>query len=430
MGSEALRRGVRGGCYGAVVTRAASANPGGGASARRDGLAGPRPVDPERAGPRSGPAVCCGRRRFVVGSAAGLLASACKPRGGFHYPGGRTVPADRLSEVVGPRVSAVRVPLAKIRIGGHRGRVSYLAEWPGRFRGTVTVAGNELLSLAFSEAGYQLVDKLADPPGYVEGTDARCAIARLLGVSLAPEAFVSLVCGGAPVAADVVFHPAGYDGRRQAERLRGVTAAGPTEVWIRPVSEAPDAPWVLVGAVVPAGGGGRAEVLYGGWHTIEGVWFPTQWTARSPGTGKDVHIRLDQVDLSPPWAPPKDEDRPEPPPSVADPGKDRDRTEIPGSASAEDPDEGWEEGGAWENEDAPGVGRAGPDAGEAGEISGSGVGHGGSGPSGHARATTGTGGPGRKAHRGPAARSVPARYRLAPPPGLPRRPDPCERGAR
>ena len=365
----------------------------------------------------------------MVGSTAGLLAFSCKARGVFHYPGGRAVPAGRLGEVVGPRVAAIRVPLAKIRIGGHRGRVSYIAERPGRFRGTVTVAGNELLSLAFSEAGYQLVDKLADPPGYVEGADARCAIARLLGAPLAPEAFVSLVCGGVPVADGAVFRPAGYDERRQAERLRGVTSAGPLEVWIRPVSDAPDAPWVLAGAVAPADDGGRAEIHYGGWRSIEGVWFPTRWTARSPGTGKDVHIRLEQVDLSPPWAPVAEAGRPAVPPGAGG-GGDRDGAETRAPASPEDPDEGWDDGGAWENEDVPGLGRAGSDAGESDEGTGTGAEDAGTGSGGRAPGTAGAGELGRAGGRGPTVGSVPARYRLAPPPGLPRRPDPCERGAR
>jgi hypothetical protein len=67
----------------------------------------------------------------------------------------------------------------------------------------VQVAGNEAMSLALTERGYQLrwPGRLGDglERGFYEGPPASCAVERLVGVSLEPQAIVSLALGGAPM---------------------------------------------------------------------------------------------------------------------------------------------------------------------------------------------------------------------------------------
>lgn len=140
------------------------------------------------------------------------------------YAAGQAPPAAELLGTAAPKISALQVPVAKIRIGrAPSGNLMFLAQKPGRFSGQIQIAGHEFVSLAFNERGYTLRNVAADnlPAGFFAGPPADCAIQRLLGVPFAARELVSLVLGGAPVLApphEVVAQS--WDARHGHEVLR------------------------------------------------------------------------------------------------------------------------------------------------------------------------------------------------------------------
>ena len=100
-----------------------------------------------------------------------------------------------------PQIEAVQVPKAKVVLNrALRGDMAFIAQAPGRFRGGVAFAGNELVTLAFHEEGYALRYKLdAFPQGYYEGPPDGCAVQALLGINIETDSLVSLLLGGAPL---------------------------------------------------------------------------------------------------------------------------------------------------------------------------------------------------------------------------------------
>lgn len=121
------------------------------------------------------------------------------------YAKGDEPAVEELLAATEPPLQSIQVPRAKVRQGGGpAANLMLLAESPTRFAGTIQVSGQELVSLAVNEEEYGLrwigsrsVEGLT--PGYYSGPPSRCAVEALLGVDLEPEAFVSLVLGGAPV---------------------------------------------------------------------------------------------------------------------------------------------------------------------------------------------------------------------------------------
>lgn len=117
-----------------------------------------------------------------------------------YAPGNKPLPEDLLARAR-PQIEAVQVGEAKVVLNRTvRGDLAFIAQQPGRFRGSATFKGNELATLALHEKGYQLRYKMdAFPAGFYEGPSGQCAVRPLIGVELAPEALVALVLGGAPV---------------------------------------------------------------------------------------------------------------------------------------------------------------------------------------------------------------------------------------
>lgn len=148
------------------------------------------------------------RSRLLAPVFAALLAAAaagCRPPEILPpYATGQAPEPDALLGAAAPKISALQVPVAKIRIGrAPSGNLMFLAQKPGRFSGQIQIAGHEFVSLAFNERGYTLRNVAADnlPTGFFAGPPADCAIQRLLGVPFAARELVSLVLGGAPVLA-------------------------------------------------------------------------------------------------------------------------------------------------------------------------------------------------------------------------------------
>jgi hypothetical protein len=134
-----------------------------------------------------------------------LGAAACRPKPtAAPYEVGRGPEAAALIAGARPQLDAIAVPEAKVVANRVlRGNLSFLAQAPGRFRGSVQVSGNELVTLAFTEDGYALRYKLdAFPTGFYHGPPSACAVEALLGVALDTEDLVALVLGGAPIIAE------------------------------------------------------------------------------------------------------------------------------------------------------------------------------------------------------------------------------------
>ena len=120
------------------------------------------------------------------------------------YAAGQAPAAAQLLALVAPRIDALQVPSAKVRVGrSPAANLMFLAQRPGRFSGQVQIAGRELISLAFHEQGYALRNVAADglDLGFYSGPPADCAIRRLIGVPFAKEELIALVLGGAPMIA-------------------------------------------------------------------------------------------------------------------------------------------------------------------------------------------------------------------------------------
>ncbi len=117
------------------------------------------------------------------------------------YAAGQAPTPEVLLAAVAPRISALQVSSAKVRINrSPQANLMFLAQKPGRFSGQVQIAGRELVSLAFSEDGYALRNVAADglPAGYYAGPPADCAIRQLIGVPFSANELIALVLGGAP----------------------------------------------------------------------------------------------------------------------------------------------------------------------------------------------------------------------------------------
>lgn len=128
--------------------------------------------------------------------------------------------APALLELTRPHLQALQVPRAKIRQGRSLSGTLMLAAQasPPRFAGSITAAGNELVSIAVNEERYAL-RWLRDEglrSGFYAGPPSACAIERVLGVALSTEDLVALLLGGGPMIANARI----VDQRWEGERLR------------------------------------------------------------------------------------------------------------------------------------------------------------------------------------------------------------------
>jgi len=130
---------------------------------------------------------------------AGFAAVACRHKPPY-APGQGPEPPELL-EASARQIEAVQVADARVVLNRlQRGKLAFIAMAPARFRGGVSFAGNELVTLAFHEEGYALRYKLdAYPQGFYEGPPDGCAVRALLGIDIDTESLTALVLGGAPV---------------------------------------------------------------------------------------------------------------------------------------------------------------------------------------------------------------------------------------
>ncbi len=139
---------------------------------------------------------------LAIATAAILAAPACRPKAiDAPYADGKApTPAELLARAA-PQLPAIQVGQAKVVANrALRGNLAFLAQAPARFRGTVGIAGNELVTLSYTEEGYALRYKLdAFPSGFYHGPPSSCAVEALLGVAIDETDLVALVLGGAPV---------------------------------------------------------------------------------------------------------------------------------------------------------------------------------------------------------------------------------------
>ncbi len=272
-----------------------------------------------------------------------LVATAgCRQTTPAPYAEGRGPTAAALLSLAAPQTAAMIVPDAKVVLNRvARGNLAFLAQQPQRFRGSVQVSGNELVTLAVHEDGYALRYKLdAMPTGFYHGPRAECAIRSVLGIDMAQEDLVAAVLGGAPViAGDRQIVSQGWDDGAGVEKLVVANATHVEELRFSLVKGS----WRFVGARLwtRKADGGKGQQLWQldheGLHAVGKATLPGKTTIRSPGKRKDnlVVITYRDRDLDPPFAK---------------------TTDDAGDDAGDDvgPDDGaWEGGGAdgWEGED-------------------------------------------------------------------------------
>ena len=257
-----------------------------------------------------------------------------------------------LLDAAEPSLDSIQVPRAKVRQGvGPAAGLMLVAESPGRFSGTIQIAGNELVTLAVNEEVYGLrwvggrEGAKALAPGYYEGPPSRCAVATLLGVDLEPEALVDVVLGGAPlIDGPHELLDRRWDRKQGRELVRIANASHEQELAFAWVEGA----WRFVGASLWVRGAGEPQWLWtirhGDLREVEGVLLPKKTEIRQPkanGKGEQVLNVSYQKQI--------------PNPSFgqtlsSDPPRDGDSEQGVGIANAGDSfDDSWDDEDSWED---------------------------------------------------------------------------------
>jgi len=188
---------------------------------------------------------------LVVVTPAMTAMTACHPKAvEAPYAEGQAPSSEVLLAAAAPRISALRVSSAKVRIGrSPAANLMFLAQKPARFSGQVQIAGRELVSLAFHEQGYALRNVAADglPEGFYAGPPADCAIRQLIGVPFSAPELIDLVLGGSPrIAGPVEVVEQRWDRRTGHEVLRLRTPGAEQELRFAWVSGA----WWVAGSTL------------------------------------------------------------------------------------------------------------------------------------------------------------------------------------
>jgi hypothetical protein len=178
-------------------------------------------------------------------------APACHPKAvEAPYAVGQAPTSEALLAAANPRISALQVSSAKVRIGrSPAANLMFVAQKPSRFSGQVQIAGRELVSLAFHEQGYALRNVAADglPAGFYAGPPADCAIRQLIGVPFSASELIDLVLGGSPrIAGPVEVVEQRWDRRTGHEVLRLRTRSAEQELRFAWVSGA----WWVAGSTL------------------------------------------------------------------------------------------------------------------------------------------------------------------------------------
>lgn len=231
-----------------------------------------------------------------------LGGAACRPKSvDAPYAKGEAPTADELLARAAPQLPAIQVPQAKVIANrALRGNLAFLAQAPSRFRGTVGIAGNELVTLAFSEDGYALRYKLdAFPTGFYHGPPASCAVEALIGVALDESDLVALVLGGAPVIdGPHTIVQQRWDGVARHESLEIANATHVQALYFRPI----DGEWRFVGGQLwqRDANGGKGKRLWQLEH--EGLAkngdyvLPARTKITAPGKRRDNLVVIDYRD--------------------------------------------------------------------------------------------------------------------------------------
>jgi len=243
----------------------------------------------------------------LVATLAG--AAACRQKTPAPYAEGAGPTPAALLSLAAPQTHAMVVPDAKVVLNRvARGNLAFLAQTPERFRGSVQVSGNELVTLAVHEDGYALRYKLdAMPVGFYHGPRAECAIRAVLGIDMSQDDLVAAVLGGAPVIAgphQVISQ--GWDDEAAVEKL--VVANGTHVEELRFALQ--KGSWRFVGARlwIRNAEGGKGQKLWSldheGLHAVGKATLPDKTTIKSPGKRKDnlVVISYRARDLDPAFA--------------------------------------------------------------------------------------------------------------------------------
>jgi hypothetical protein len=287
-------------------------------------------------------------RAFVLSAALVLVACGHKPP----YSRANKPTAEDLLRSARPQLDAVTVSEATITLNRvARGDLAMLAQAPSRFRATVTKAGNELLTLGFTENEYALRYLLDDrPSGFYTGPADACAVEAMLGVPLSYEDLVAAVLGGAPVIADHEVLEQSWDRRQGHEKLVIADSRFIEELQFEWVGGT----WRYSGgALWTRNGDARGTWLWSLEHddfeTVGTAVLPGKTEVRAPDkNGRSLAIiRYERRDPNPPWATQS---------SGAEEGGAEEGGEDEGGWEGEGDEGGWEgedDEGGWEGEDEP-----------------------------------------------------------------------------
>ena len=213
------------------------------------------------------------------------------------YAAGQEPRPEVLLAAVAPRISALQVSSAKVRINrSPQANLMFLAQKPGRFSGQVQIAGRELVSLAFSEDGYALRNVAADglPTGYYAGPPADCAIRQLIGVPFSADELIALVLGGAPrVAGPFEVVEQRWDRKLGHEVLRLRTASAEQELRFAWTSDA----WWVAGSTLwlraPDGRLTRVwSLLHEELRRVDGTVLPSRTRISRPGGRREERVTI------------------------------------------------------------------------------------------------------------------------------------------
>ena len=223
---------------------------------------------------------------------------ACHPKAvEAPYAVGQAPTSEVLLAAAAPRIKALQVSSAKVRIGrSPAANLMFLAQKPARFSGQVQIAGRELVSLAFHEQGYALRNVAAEglPEGFYAGPPADCAIRQLIGVPFSATELVDLVLGGSPrIAGPVQVVEQHWDRRTGHEVLRLRTAAAEQELRFAWVS---GAWWVAGSTLWRRGAGGELirewTLLHEELRPVAATVLPASTRISRPDGRKDQRVSI------------------------------------------------------------------------------------------------------------------------------------------
>lgn len=284
-------------------------------------------------------------RTFALSSLL-LAPAACGHKA--PYRTGEQPSADALMEQTTPQLPAIAVPDAQITLDRvARADLQMLAQTDARFRASVTKAGNELVTLAFSEDGYAMRYKLDQiPTGFYEGPADPCAVQAVLGVPLSYDGLVSLVLGGAPLVEGATLVKQKWDRKKGYEVLTLAGSGFVQDLWFAWM----DGAWVFAGGQMWEGTAEkRGRWLWTLEHdrhqTVDGVILPGRTKVRAPGKRRNHLIVLAYKErvANPPWATSA--------PSSSDSGGPGDSGDDGGDSGDWEDNGDWEDEGGWEDEE-------------------------------------------------------------------------------